>query len=56
MRYVTLNEVGQMLEQRIETVLEWLAEGRLPACRIRGALVVPRAAIWPVRRQSESDD
>jgi excisionase family DNA binding protein len=56
MRYVTLQEVGQVLERHTETVLEWLAQGRLPALQIQGSWLVPRAALWPFTRVSESDD
>jgi excisionase family DNA binding protein len=53
MRYLTVLEVGQVLERGPETVAEWLADGRLPSWRMQGRLVVPRVALWPVRQVHE---
>jgi hypothetical protein len=56
MRYLTVADVGQLLERRTETVLDWVAEGRLPSLQIQDGLIVPISAIWPYRHVSESDE
>jgi excisionase family DNA binding protein len=55
MRYLTVLEVGQVLERPRETVDEWLAEGRLPLLRVRERLVVPGVAVWPYRQVHEDE-
>jgi hypothetical protein len=55
MRFFTVEDVGQVLERRRETIDEWLAEGRLPSLRIREHLVVPGVALWPYRQLGEEE-
>ena len=55
MRYVTVEDVGPLLERRTETILDWLGEGRLPSLQIQERLVVPVVAIWPYWRVGEDE-
>ena len=55
--YVTLDVVAERLERHVEAIEEWVAEGRLPTIQLpSGERCVPRVALWPRRRVSESDE
>ncbi len=56
MHYLTVGDVGQLLERHSETIMSWLSEGRLPSLWMQEQLVVPMVAVWPRRQVSESDD
>ena len=54
---LSLEAVAQQLERHVETVEEWVAEGRLPTLKLpNGVIVVPLTALPLRQRMSESDE